>query len=171
MKIDGHDSYIREYLRLRKVEYWEDLENHVLGNYFPVKDSDTGKVITLQEQDCCLFSKLVPFMRGIDNDNPLSWTLRMWRSWRSENDVSTMGIPSTIGGRSGTTIEVQQQKGNDTSTIGSSSTSKIAALKHKMRELKKRTISPQKMKTEESEHETPEDFKRQPPRKQPPSLV
>merc|ERR1739836_157548 len=43
LRIDTRDSYIREYLRLRKVEYWEDLENHVLGNYIPQEDPDTGK--------------------------------------------------------------------------------------------------------------------------------
>ena len=45
-------------------------------------------------------------MRDTKNNDPLSWTLTMWRSWQIEADVSIEGIPSTIGERSGTTIEV-----------------------------------------------------------------
>ena len=58
LKLDDRHSYIRDYLRLRKCEYWEDLENHILGNYVAVKDPDTGKIHKLPDRDCKLFSKL-----------------------------------------------------------------------------------------------------------------
>ena len=103
LQLDDRHSYIREYLRLRTCEYWEDLENHILGDYVAVEDPETGKIHTLPERDCKLFSKLERFMADINNDEPLSWTLSMWRNWRIQADVSTVGIPSTIGERSGTT--------------------------------------------------------------------
>ena len=107
LKLDDQHSYIRKYLCLRKCEYWEDLENHILGNYVAVEDPETGKIHTLPERDCKLFSKLERFMADINNDEPLSWTLSMWRNWRIQADVSTVGIPSTIGERSDTMIEMR----------------------------------------------------------------
>ena len=145
LKLDNQYSYIREYLQLRKCEYWEDLENHILGEYAAIEDPDTGKIHKFPDRDYKLFSKLERFMHHINNDEPLTWTLPMWRSWQIGADVSTVGIPTTVGEQSGTMIEIRQT-GNDASSIGLNSPSKIAALKLKKREMEK-LVSPPKMKS------------------------
>ena len=77
LKLDNRHSHIRKYLCLRKCEYWEDLEIHILGNYIAVKDPNTGEVPKLPDRDCKLFSKLDLFIAAINNDDSLSRTLSM----------------------------------------------------------------------------------------------